>query len=422
MTRLRRPAVAVALVALMLSGCSFTGINSRPLPFTKGNGPNDVRATVYLENAVNLVPNSEVKFDDLTVGSVRKIEFDRGRAKLTIGIEKDAKVPADIDATIAQKSLLGAEYLELSSDAAPSAPRLRTGATLGLDRTGRYPETEEVLSGAALLLNGGGLPQIRTITHELNAALNGREGDVRSLISQLDRFTGTLNDQKANIISVLEQTNRLAKVIANDRGTVTKALDELPAGIDTLVSERRQLVKTLSALSDFSTIAHRVVTETQGDLVKNLEAIRPITKDLADSGQKLIDASEAITYPFPTIAVSKSFFGDYINLFVTFDVNPKDFVKVFLGGTPLDGIYTGLIGGLPTGPAAEALDPLTSGLLGEQNKNLDNLDGGLSSSISKLVKGLAGSAKPSSGSSNTTDPTPTTGTIQQMLQQLLGGS
>src|SRR3546814_1410691 len=72
-----------------------------------------MRITVYMENAVNLVPNSEVKVNDVTVGAVRTIEFDGWRAKLTLGVEKGTRLPANVEAKIAQKSLLGAEYIEL---------------------------------------------------------------------------------------------------------------------------------------------------------------------------------------------------------------------------------------------------------------------------------------------------------------------
>ena len=54
---------------------------------------------------------------------------------------------------------------------------------IGIGRTGSTPELEAVLGALSLLLNGGGLEQIKTITHELNEALSGHAGDIRSLLS-----------------------------------------------------------------------------------------------------------------------------------------------------------------------------------------------------------------------------------------------
>ena len=54
-----------------------------------------------------------------------------------------------------------------------------------MDRTGQNPEVEEVLGALSLLLNGGGVGQLQTITRELNKTLHGREGDARSVLHQI---------------------------------------------------------------------------------------------------------------------------------------------------------------------------------------------------------------------------------------------
>src|SRR3546814_13000871 len=130
---MRRTAGLLAMVGVALvlsgamSGCEFTGVNNQPLTFTKGGGDDDMRITVYMENAVNLVPNSEVKVNDVTVGAVRTIEFDGWRAQLTLGVEQGTRLPANVAAKIAQNSQLGAEYLELE------VPKCLVAATRKVD-------------------------------------------------------------------------------------------------------------------------------------------------------------------------------------------------------------------------------------------------------------------------------------------------
>ena len=50
-----------------------------------------------------------------------------------------------------------------------------------------------MLGSLALLLNGGGLQQIQTITTELNKALHGNERRVRDLLTQMNTFVGSLD-------------------------------------------------------------------------------------------------------------------------------------------------------------------------------------------------------------------------------------
>lgn len=355
--------VGCLMTVLLASGCEFTGINSQPLPFAEGGGSNDLRITVVLENATNLVPNSEVRYNEVEVGSVRKIEFDQWTAKLTLGVDEDARIPADVTAKVAQKSLLGAEYLELSSPArttpAPDASvraLLVDGAHLGLDRTGRYPETEEVLSAAALLLNGGGLPQIRTIAHELNATLDGRQSDTVSMIRRISTFTGTLARQQDQIIGVLEELDAFAQVLDEEGDGIATALDDLPKGVQALQRERSRLVRALESVDDVAGIAHRVVEKTEDGVVTNLANLRPLTKQLSDAATTLAQTVDEVSWPFPIKAIDKSFHGDYINLFATVDLNLADTARHWTAGTPLEQITATLLG-IPV-TASGATDPL----------------------------------------------------------------
>ena len=339
----------LAAATLLLSGCSFTGLNSLPLPFGKGGGDDDLRVTVQLANAANLVPNSEVRYQDVVVGSVRKIEFNRWHAKLTLGIERSAHIPGDVDAKVAQKSLLGAEYVQLSAPSAePTGALLHTGAVIGFGRTGRYPETEEVLSAAALLLDNGGLGQVHTISHELNQALSGRTGDVRSLVHQVSLFTGRLDKQRDQITGALKGLDRLSRAVNAQRPTLDRALRQLPRGIRTLASERTDLVAALNSLNDLSNVAHQVISETKGRLVQNLDNLRPVTKQLADHAASLAKTINMLTFPFPVKAVDKSFYGDYINFFAKLNLNLTQTAKYWTGGTPMGTVLSALLGVPPT--------------------------------------------------------------------------
>ncbi|HVV12666.1 MCE family protein [Amycolatopsis sp.] len=355
--------VAVALLAFSTAGCGFAGVDSQPLPLAKGGGSDALNVTVQMANAANLVPNSEVKVNDVTVGSVRRIEFENWTAKVTVGLDPGTKVPANAVARIGQKSLLGAEYLELDAPAdAPPAGQLASGATVGLDRTSRYPETEELLSALSLLLNGGGLDQLHTIDTELDKALGGHESDYRGLLDQLNTFTGSLNAQRDDLVRVLDNLNNLAGTLAGENDTLTKALDTIPPGLRSLNAERENLVSTMQAISDFGTVADQVLKGSQDGLVANLRNLQPALKGLADAGRNLPESFEGITFPFTIGSIKRAFRGDYINLFATLDFTLPEVDRMFLTGTPLAGLLTSVNGVLPSAASLQGVNPLLSPL------------------------------------------------------------
>ncbi len=114
----------------------------------------------------------------------------------------DVQLPANATARVGQTSLLGSLHVELAppTGVAPEG-RLHEGSLIPLSSGSSYPTTEQTLAAISLLLNGGGVGQIQDITKALATAFNGREGDLRSLIEQLDKFISYANDQKGDIIS-----------------------------------------------------------------------------------------------------------------------------------------------------------------------------------------------------------------------------
>jgi phospholipid/cholesterol/gamma-HCH transport system substrate-binding protein len=173
--------VAISTGAVLLAGCQFGALNSLNMPGTGGHGPGSYKLTVALPDVATLSQNSPVMVDDVTVGSVSGIDAVQspdstllcGGATFTGG---NVNLPANAAAKVAQKSLLGSQHVELSAPAGePAVGKLTNGSEIPLDRSGRYPTTEEVLSSLGVVVNKGNLGALQDITDETyNAALDGR--------------------------------------------------------------------------------------------------------------------------------------------------------------------------------------------------------------------------------------------------------
>src|SRR5262245_36778528 len=128
-----------------------------------------------------------------------------------MAIERSVRLPANAIASIGQTSLLGEKFVEVSAPPEqPGEGTLADGAVIPLSRTSRAAEVEEVLGALGLLLNGGGLAQIKTISEELTKALAGRESTVTDLLTRLDTFLAGLDAQKADIVHAIDALDRLS--------------------------------------------------------------------------------------------------------------------------------------------------------------------------------------------------------------------
>jgi phospholipid/cholesterol/gamma-HCH transport system substrate-binding protein len=215
-----------------------------------------------------------------------------------------------------------------------AAGRLAPGATIPLNNSSTYPSTEQTLSSLSVIVNSGGFTQIGDIIHNFNAALSGHAGDIRDLLTRLDRFVGTLDQQRDNLVASIEALNRIAGKLAGQRDVITQALNKIPPALDVLISERPRIMTALDKLRMFSDTATKLVNDAGSDLVKNLQNLEPTLGALADVGPELDSAlAYAPTYPFTQNIINRAMRGDYVNGFFTIDATNARLRKGLLLGT-----------------------------------------------------------------------------------------
>ncbi|MET7366562.1 MCE family protein [Streptomyces sp. NPDC005566] len=311
--------VGLALVVTSVDMPSFTGIDQVPLPGGADLGDHPYEITAEFGDVLSLAPQSSVKVNDVAVGRVTKISLTPGgwTAKVTMRVNGKIKMPANAYAHLEQSSLLGEKYIQLSPPAAGTAEgALADGDRIPLTRTNRNPEVEEVFGALSMLLNGGGINQLKTITTELNKALAGQEPQIRSMLSRVDTLVTNLDDHKEDITEALDGVNRLAATLATRKQDVGTVLTGLSPGMKVLEKQRGSLLTMLRSLDTLSTVAVETINRSKADTIADLKAIAPTLRALADSGQDLPDSLQVLlTYPF-TDEVLRGVKGDYLNVYL----------------------------------------------------------------------------------------------------------
>jgi phospholipid/cholesterol/gamma-HCH transport system substrate-binding protein len=335
----------VALLVTGLSGCAdWQGANSLPLPGTEGKGPGAYTIQAQLPDVDNIERNSRVRVGDVVVGNVTKVERQDWHALVTMSINGDVVLPANTLVAVGQTSLLGSLHVELNPPPGGAGEgRLKDGSVIPLSSGTFYPSTEQTLASLSVVLNGGGIGNVQDITQALSTAFRGREGDLRSLIIQLDKFAAYLNDQTGDIVAASDSLNNLVGQIADQKPIVDKALKTLPDALAVLNDQRDNLVQALDQLGKFSALAADSVNQSKDALVKNLQNLGPVLESLANAGPALTRSLDFFTtYPFPKSTLTKWLRGDYANLTAVIDLTLSRLDSSFLTGTRLEGELTEL--------------------------------------------------------------------------------
>ncbi len=335
--------LVLGIAAVTLTSCGWKGIAAVPLPVGPGTGKDRQIVYVQVPDTLALNVNSRVRVADVGVGTVRAIELKNWVPTLTVGLDPGIKLPANATARIGQSSILGTQHLELAAPPNPSSEPLKEGATIPLKNSSAYPSTERTLASLAIVLRGGGIPNLEVIATEANNLLEGNAPQIRSFLTKLNTFTDQLNQQRNDIAHAIDSTNELLKVVATRNGTLDRLLVDLPPLAAYLADAQGRISDAVIALGRFADITGKTLAQARGDLTTNLRVLQRPLKQLARGSQYIPDALRiALTFPFPIDNLPKVIRGDYLNVSSTFDFTLSSIDNSFLTGTGVSGMLRAL--------------------------------------------------------------------------------
>ncbi|GFG85619.1 hypothetical protein MALGJ_22950 [Mycolicibacter algericus] len=199
------------------------------------------------------------------------------------------------------------------------------------------------MTAVSLLLNHGGIGQIQDITTAFSTALSGRENNVRTLIGQLDTYTGHLNDQTSDIIAAADSLDGLMRQLAEDKPVLDKALRTIPDALNVLKQQRLNLVDAADQFSKFSALSADAVDQTKANFINELRDLVPVLDSLANAGPALTRSLSFLAdFPWPKETVQNWYRGDYANVTLILDLTLSRLDASFLTGTRFEGNLTEL--------------------------------------------------------------------------------
>ena len=336
--------LALLGAALALTSCaSWRGIANVPMPGGPGSGPGSYTVYVQMPDTLALNTNSRVRVADVFVGTVRAIELKNWVATLTLRLDKGVRLPKNATAKIGLTSLLGSQHVELTPPPNPSPELLKDGDTIPLKNSSAYPTTEQTLASLAIILRGGGIPNLEVLQNEVYNIVNGRADPIRAFLGKLDTFTARLDEQREDITRAIDSTNRLLAYVGTRSDVLDRVLTEFPPLIKHFADKQHLFINAVDATGRLSQVADQYLSASRNDLHQDLVSLQCPLRELGRGSPYLIRALKLILVrPFDIDAVPKSFRGDYFNLSLTLDLTMSAVDNAVLTGTGFSGALRAL--------------------------------------------------------------------------------
>ena len=300
--------VAPLLGLLLVAGCG-PGLKDVPIPGTGVSGDTiEVRAD--FAEALNLAEGATVKVNGVDSGKVQGVTVEDFHARAEMLVKTDAELREGATARLRYTTPLGELFVDITNPA--EGDLLEEGGVLELTDTSTAPTVEDALSQASLLVNGGGLEQLQTVTEELNTAVGGREETVRTLLGQAETFLTEANATTTDIDRALRALSSVSQTLQRREQVINRAVREIRPAARVLRRNTPGLTELLAEIEEFSGAASATVEATRDQLLTIIHQAEPVLAEfVANQGRyvrslnSLVAAGEVVDNIVP---------GDYTSL------------------------------------------------------------------------------------------------------------
>lgn len=220
-----RSVLAYTAIAL-LTACA-TGLESLPLPAHTSTGGSTYSLTAAFGNALNLPAKAKVKLNGADIGEVESIRARDFTAYVTMSIASSVPLYVGSRAELRSATPLGDVFVAIkpNSDEPPNAERLHDGDLIPLDSTSAAATVEEVLTSAALLVNGGAVRRFVNVLNGSGAAVGEQGSSIATLLNESSALLSRLNQRSGQIRTALQNTSELAAALSAQQNTLNAVLE-----------------------------------------------------------------------------------------------------------------------------------------------------------------------------------------------------
>ncbi|HWO62040.1 MAG TPA: MlaD family protein [Umezawaea sp.] len=251
--------LVIALVGVSFVGAKYVGLGRLV-------GSSGYVVTMRLADSGGIFSNAEVAYRGVTIGRVGALRLAADGVEVDLDIDPDApRVPADLDAVVANRSAVGEQFVDLRPKR-DDGPYLEAGAIIPRSATRTPPPVDGLLTNLDAFAKSVPTDALRTVVDELDIAFSGTGPDLQALLDSTRSFTQTATDH-------LPQT----KALLQDGVTVLTTQAEQGSAIRSFSGDLRLLAEQLK--------------KSDGDL-RNLIAVSPgaaaqVSALLRESGPNL---------------------------------------------------------------------------------------------------------------------------------------
>jgi phospholipid/cholesterol/gamma-HCH transport system substrate-binding protein len=214
--------VRIQLVAFVIVSAlciTYAGVKYIRLGGLVGQGGYPVR--MHLAASGGIFTNAEVTYRGVAVGRVGELRLIPDGVEVDLNLDHGVRVPADLEAVVANRSAVGEQYVDLRPNTA-AGPYLTAGSVIPRDRTTTPLPVDTVLLNLDRLVGSVPLDSLRTVVDELYTAMQGTGPQLQTLLEATSTLTENAAQHLPQTLGLINDGQLVLRTV-NDKGTALRS-------------------------------------------------------------------------------------------------------------------------------------------------------------------------------------------------------
>lgn len=258
----------LSALAVIWTGAKYARVTEYVLPSTYA-------VSVDLLSSGGIFEGAEVTYRGVPVGRVGSVELTQSGVRARLLVDKDVQIPADVDASVHNRSAVGEQYLDLVP-ASATGPLLVEGDVIPASRTS-IPLGEEVLvQNLDEFASSVPLEDLRTVVTELGKGFGGSGEDLGRLIDGSDQLVRNATAHLPATLSLLESGTTVMRTQvrqASDLQAFAQGLAKFSGDVRAGDADLRRLIDVTPGAADELTKFVRGLNRVMPEFLANLIVI-----------------------------------------------------------------------------------------------------------------------------------------------------
>ncbi len=280
--RTRRVAISFA-VFVVVSLVLLAGLTQRI-----GNLTFFGHQTTYhadMADVTGLISSDPVKIAGVTVGQVTGVGVQHGHAVVTFAVNNDVHFRTSTETGLHAQNVLGQEFLYLYPGT--TGKILPPGGVLPLNQSLTTAGVGALLNALGPFLSAINPRQANTLIESVDAAFQGNELRVNSLIDNAATVSSTVGSLDTQVGTVIDDLDQVLNALATRSGDVGTLLDNLQTVSQSLANRNSLLDSVVTNLSKVTGELADLVQANQANLATTIGNLDSVTNAVQQNEQQL---------------------------------------------------------------------------------------------------------------------------------------